>query len=680
MATVAGTYTPDVSAAAADPLVGRLIDGRYLVRERVARGGMATVYAALDRRLDRQVAVKVMHAHLADDADFTARFVREARSAARLSHPNVVQVFDQGADGDVVYLTMEFLHGRTLREVLAVEGVLTPREALEVAEPMLDALAAAHRAGIVHRDVKPENVVLTDDGRVKVADFGLARAASASTATAGLLLGTVAYLSPELVARGVADARSDVYAVGVMLYEMLTGSQPFVGDVPIQIAYRHVHEDVPPPSDTVPGLAAALDGLVLAATARDPDERPADAGVLGGLVRSLRAELPADVLDARPAQPAPGVAQPGTTEVVGLLGPHPTRALRTALLPLRRPLDDDPDDPDDPHGGTGDDAYDGHDADPDPAPGGPADHLAALGARRRRRGAAALAAVLVLALAAGVAGWWFTGGPGARVAVAEVAGLAVDDARLVLAGQSLVVQPEERYDDAAAAGRVIGTRPEPGEQVRRDTTVTVLVSKGPRFVDVPTLVGATAGQARSRLAAAGLVAGPPDRAYDDDVPAGRVLRSSPGAGFRARSGSTVALTLSRGPAPVLVADVRGLLRGDAVRRLTRAGLEVDASARAYDPGASPVPAGSVLSQSTPPGVRVPRGSTVRLVISRGPPLVAVPDLVGRQVDAAQGVLRGLGLAVRRDEVLGGFFGTVRAQRPAARTLVPRGSTVTITVV
>src|ERR687884_2013985 len=251
--------------AGLDPLIGRLVDGRYAVEARIARGGMATVYLALDRRLHREVALKVMHAHLGDDPQFTARLIREARAAARLSHPGVVAVFDQGEDDGLLYLAMEYLQGRTLRMVLGELGVLTPGEALDVVEPVLDALAAAHAAGIVHRDVKPENVLLTDDGRVKVADFGLARAASAGTTTSGVLMGTAAYLAPELIARGVAGARADVYAVGIMLFEMLTGRLPFSGDVPLRVAYRHVHEEVPPPSAVVGQLPEPLDVLVTTA-------------------------------------------------------------------------------------------------------------------------------------------------------------------------------------------------------------------------------------------------------------------------------------------------------------------------------------------------------------------------------------------------------------------------------
>jgi eukaryotic-like serine/threonine-protein kinase len=389
-------------AAGQDPLVGRIVDGRYAVTARIARGGMATVYLALDRRLDREVALKVMHGHLADDPQFTARFIREARSAARLSHPGVVAVFDQGEDEGLLYLAMEYLRGRTLREVLGELGVLTPGEALDVLEPALEALAAAHAAGIVHRDVKPENVILTDDGRVKVADFGLARAASALTSTSGVLMGTAAYMAPELIADGVADARSDVYAVGVLLFEMVTGRQPFSGDVPLRVAYRHVHEDVPPPSAVVPRLPEPLDVLVTAATARNPDGRPANAGALLSLERSARARIPAAAMAARPSPPRPSASTPhpsgAVTATQMLTAFEPTRPLPA---PARRPRQGVParqvraapheDDETDPLG-------------PD------IDDLAVWSRRRRQRGVVAL--VALVGGAAALAAWAWSLGSG----------------------------------------------------------------------------------------------------------------------------------------------------------------------------------------------------------------------------------------------------------------------------
>ena len=284
-------------AGVSDPMVGRLLDGRYRISGRIARGGMATVYEAMDLRLDRTVAVKVMHPGLGDDDEFASRFVSEARSAARLSHPNVVAVYDQGDDDGSVFLAMEFVPGHTLRDTIGKEAPMSPSRALALLEPVVSALAAAHRAGLVHRDVKPENVLIADDGRVKVADFGLAKAVSATTqhTATGVLIGTVSYIAPELVVEGRSDARADVYAVGVILYELLTGSKPHQGETPIQVAYKHVHEDVPAPSRAAPGIPDYVDALVARATARDREQRPADAGVLLQHLRRVTQALNAGV-------------------------------------------------------------------------------------------------------------------------------------------------------------------------------------------------------------------------------------------------------------------------------------------------------------------------------------------------------------------------------------------------
>src|SRR5580700_1770793 len=276
----------------ADPLAGRLLDGRYAVTARIAQGGMATVYLALDTRLDRQVALKVMHAELARDEEFVRRFIGEAKSVARLSHQNVVAVFDQGSDGPFLYLAMEYVPGRTLKEMLRERARFTPAAALDIMAGVLDGLAAAHASGIVHRDVKPENVLLTADGRIKVADFGLARAQSAAAHTrAGLLIGTVSYVPPEQVTGGSMGPGGDVYSAGVMLFELLTGRLPFTGDTPLSVAYQHVNSGVPAPSALVPGIPAAVDQLVLAATSRDPARRPADAGEFLRAVRQVREGL-----------------------------------------------------------------------------------------------------------------------------------------------------------------------------------------------------------------------------------------------------------------------------------------------------------------------------------------------------------------------------------------------------
>jgi eukaryotic-like serine/threonine-protein kinase len=276
----------------ADPLTGRLLDGRYAVTARIAHGGMATVYRATDTRLDREVALKVMHAELARDEEFVRRFIGEAKSVARLSHQNVVGVFDQGSDGSFLYLAMEYVHGRTLKQVLRDSGRFSPATALEIMTGVLDGLAAAHASGIVHRDIKPENVLVTADGRVKVADFGLARAQSAAGHTrAGLLIGTVSYVPPEQVTGGTTGPGGDVYSAGVMLFELLTGRLPFTGDTPLSVAYQHVNTDIPAPSTLVPGIPPAVDQLVLTATSRDPARRPADAGEFLRAVRRVREDL-----------------------------------------------------------------------------------------------------------------------------------------------------------------------------------------------------------------------------------------------------------------------------------------------------------------------------------------------------------------------------------------------------
>ncbi len=301
-----------MESAPADVLVGRMLDRRYHVRSRIAHGGMATVYLATDTRLDREVALKVMHADLARDADFVGRFIGEAKSVARLSHPNIVGVYDQGGDGQYLYLAMEYVPGRTLRALMRERGWLPWQEALAVIDPVLAGLAAAHQAGIVHRDVKPENVLITGDGRVKVVDFGLARASAAVGNTrAGMIIGSVAYIAPEQVTGAPSDARSDVYAAGIVLFEMLTGRQPFSGETPLAVAYAHVNSDVPAVSTLVGGIPPGVDQLVRAATSRDPQQRPADASVFLRVTRALRGmpEPAESVTGAWAVPPAPRPAR-----------------------------------------------------------------------------------------------------------------------------------------------------------------------------------------------------------------------------------------------------------------------------------------------------------------------------------------------------------------------------------
>ena len=675
---------------AADPLIGRVLDGRYRVGSRVARGGMATVYEAVDLRLDRVCALKVMHAGLGDDDDFAGRFVREARSAARLSHPNVVAVFDQGDDDGTLFLAMEYIPGHTLRDMIRKEAPMPAAKALALIDPVLSALAAAHQAGMIHRDVKPENVLLADDGRVKVADFGLARAVSAETqhtATGGVLIGTVSYLSPELVADGRADARSDVYAAGVVLYEMLTGRKPHEGESPIQVAYKHVHEDVPPPSREVPGIPAYVDALVARATARDRDLRPADARVLLHQVRRVRAALDHGVLDdpdltddltptvpvqrlardpedidyhdeqVRPVVSAAQVAVAGRTDADAAVIDAATDD--TDVIGLRkstRPA------PPSTRGPTSQPT-------PQPAPQ-PAPRQ-----RRSRRGPVLLVLVLLLAVAAGVGGWWF--GAGRYVTTPGVLNLTprAAEAKVEAAGLTFTVGGRD-YSETVPTGRVMSTDPSGGDNITRDGTVTATLSRGPERHKVPVLRGMSLDAAQAAIQDAHLAYGDAKYVYDDKVAKDVVLRSDPAIGTSLRRDAAVDVVVSKGPPPVKVPDVTGDNADDAVRTLKKLHLKADISRENSDS----VDRGDVISQSPDSG-KLRRGQTVDLVVSKGPVLVEVPEVQRLSAGSATAKLEAAGFAVtvvKTQYYIG--LGLVVRQDPGAGSRAPKGSTITIAVV
>ncbi len=646
------TYTRAVSSSG-DALIGRTLDGRYGVRSRIAEGGMATVYLAVDERLEREVALKVLRAHLAHDDTFVSRFRREARSAAALSHPNVVAVYDQGEDDGHMFLAMEYVPGQTLREVLTEEGPLSPRAALDVLEPLLLALAAAHDKGLIHRDVKPENVIISEHGTVKVADFGLARAVSSQTVTSstGMLLGTVAYLSPEQVERGVADARSDVYAAGLVLFEMLTGSKAFTGDTAIHVAWQHVHEGVPAPSSRVDGLPPVLDDLVAAATSRDPDERPADAREFLELVRRTRESLGPEALDARPAGAAAlaaaAVPTAATTAlpVGGAAGsdvasrPHTdTRAMERPPAPLEGVVV---------AGRGGDDS----------------------GLRRWWPAIAAAAAVLALT------GWFFFLGPGSTVLVPAVAGQPRDTALAALEQADLGSEVREAFSEDVESGTVISVDPDAGSEVRKGSGVVVVVSKGPERYEVPDVVGSTRAEATARLEDANLALGKVTEKFDENVPEGQVVSSKPKAGSAQKPGTKVALVVSKGRQPIDVPDYTGKDATEAAKALADLGLTVDAT---QQENSDSVPKGRVISQD-PTGGTLYRGDQVTLVVSKGPVMVDVPNVVGKTLREARTILEDAGFAVKVEKALGGLFQTVRFQDPEDGR-APKGSTVTLTIV
>jgi serine/threonine-protein kinase len=651
-----------VAATLTDPLLGHLVDGRYEVLSRIARGGMATVYLAIDRRLDREVALKVMHPHLAEGTtgtEFIARFRREARAAARLTHPGLVGVLDQGVDGETSYLAMEYVEGTNLRHRLA-DGPMAVGDALRVVEAILEALAVAHRTGLVHRDIKPENVLIALDERIKVADFGLARAVTEVTATAtGTVLGTVAYLAPELVARGASDARTDVYAVGILLYEMLTGAQPFTGDTPIQIAYQHVNSDIPAPSGAVAWLPMEVDELIGALAARDPSDRPADAAAALQLVRRTRAALD-DGLLARRAAPLPPPAAPETEDSDDAPGdPDATESIafpseqdedhefhRTIALPIGSGLMSAP-----------------------PAP------TTAVEPTHRRRRWVWLTAAIALVAVLGVGGWWFmTSGPGAyRPVPAGLVGVERAAAETILAEADLGVAVAESFHPEVALGLVISTSPGEGESVRKDGTVELVVSKGPDLRLVPPdLLGKPVADVTAALVGASFEVAEPVGAYDDHVAAGNVLTMSVESGASVPVGTEVALTVSEGPAPITVPSVVNTERQAAIVTLEAQGLVVTVT----EDYSETIATGLVAAQSLEPDSDAHRMDAITITVSLGMPLIPVPNVVNKDVDEARAALEAAGFVVAADRTWP-WDRMVVEQDPVADTPYPKGSTVTI---
>ncbi|MFF1766142.1 Stk1 family PASTA domain-containing Ser/Thr kinase [Streptomyces sp. NPDC058249] len=642
-----------------DPLVGHVLDGRYRVDARIAVGGMATVYRALDTRLDRVLALKVMHPALAADGSFVERFIREAKSVARLAHPNVVQVFDQGTDGSYVYLAMEYIAGCTLRDVLRDRGALQPRAALDILEPVLAALGAAHRAGFVHRDMKPENVLIGDDGRVKVADFGLVRAVDTVTNTTGAVLGTVSYLAPEQIEHGTADTRVDVYACGVVLYEMLTGAKPHSGDSPAQVLYQHLNADVPAPSAAVPGLPYALDELVATATARNPEVRPHDAVALLGLVLEARAGLTTEQLDAVP----PGALATG----------HDNGEDRTSVIPrslsMQRPLpvNDDYED-----GNAGLDRTSRFERTSQFASGPAAPSRRAA---RPRRGMLLVVAAVVLVLGLGAGVWYINSGQ--FTTVPPILTKTKTEAKDRLASAGLEVgQIKHAYSDTVKRGTVISTDPKIGARIRDHDSVTLTISDGPETVKVPDLKGFALFKARDVLKGDGLAAGMVTRQFSEDVPKDFVISTDPVAGTERHAGSAIALVVSKG-SPVEVPDVTGASVDDAKAELQDSGLKVKISSEQVT---SEFDKGEVAKQSPGGGREVAAGDTVTLTISKGPEMVQVPDVVGDTVDDAKQKLEAAGFKVSEDRGLLGLFGDhVKSQSVDGGQTAPKGSTITIEI-
>ncbi len=688
-----------------DHQFGRLLDNRYRIGVRIARGGMASVYEAVDTRLDRTVAVKIMRPGLGDatthdDESFARRFVQEAKAAARLSHPNVVAVFDQGRDpvDDTVYLVMEYVPGHTLRDTIVKDAPMSPERALAIIDPVLSALGAAHRAGLIHRDVKPENVLIADDGRIKVADFGLAKAVSADTqhtATNGVLIGTVSYLAPELVVEQRADARADVYAAGVILFELLTGTKPHTGETPIAVAYRHVHHDVPAPSSVRPGIPAYVDALVARATIRDASLRPSDASVLLHHVRRVAQTLhdgvrddPELVADLLPSGRSTSGVEAGPREsdttpepvsslwdgMPDLLG-EPTSVIPDDLPPPTRPVQRQP-------------------APQRPAPQLPAPRLTrpvpptpvpppqqAVATPRRRGKRLAVALVLVLLAAAiGTTAWWV--GWGRYTTAPGVIGLEVTAAQKKIEAAGLNAKVgREAYSESVDKGIVMSTDPGPGGRILPDGEVVLVVSLGPERYDLPDLTNMTVDEATAALDKVRFVPGQVQEKWSETVETGRVIATVPAFGAPEATGlpvgTSVTLVVSKGKKPIKVRSWVGKDIDKVKAKLTKKGLKAKVTDEIYS---DTVAKGRIISQSPDTGTLF-KDDTVEFVVSKGPELFAVPAVRFLSTDDAAAKLEALGFVVKKEHApiyIGGS--TAWDTDPKAGTKLPKGSTVILYVV
>jgi len=685
-------------------LTGELIDGRYQLQRLIASGGMASIYVAMDVRLDRKVAVKIMHPHLASDEEFVNRFIREAKATAALSHPNIVSIQDQGWNENgspAVFIVMEYIDGFTLREMLGERGTLPPLEVLQYMVPVTSALAEAHRLGIIHRDIKPENILLSKDGRIKIADFGLARGASLGstmTVESSVVLGSVSYLSPEQVQRGISDARSDIYSLGIVLFELLTGKKPYDGETPIQIAYMHVNERIPAPSTLKATIPASLDSVIVKATSPNPDQRYSDASELLQALRDVQIELDPSKrqltleldLPPKPMKTPKSSGQSGKERfakgfITGLSNSEekPARkiinilsgenSLRTSGVQRKN------------DSSSLTKADQGTQATQKVPRMESSMGMKATGARettaqlkrrtsRRVKRNRAIAALMVVAL--GGFGWYHFAGPGSQITVPSVVGMSEQEAQSALTPLFLKERvATQEYSEDVPKGKIISSDPAGGGHLNKNGLVLLTISKGAERIAVPSLVGLSVDAATAALTNLHLKVGSSTQSYDGTVPVGFISATDPVAGASVRPNSIVNLVISKGVQQLPLTSYVGKSADQASSELTSAGFSVNSSF-GYSDTVAP---GYVISQSPDGTTPAPAGTVVNLVVSQGPEKVYIPNIYSLTELQARTALENLQLTVVVKRLGTKKVKTVVNVSPKVGSQVNRGSAVTITV-
>jgi eukaryotic-like serine/threonine-protein kinase len=624
---------------------GTLIDGRYRILSRVGSGGMADVFCAEDQQLGRRVALKLLHRRFSEDPGFVERFRREAQAAAGLQHPNVVSVYDRGDYEGIYYIAMEYLPGRSLKQVIREEAPIEPVRAIDITLQILKAARFAHRHGVIHRDLKPHNVIVDDAGHVKVTDFGIARAGASDMTETGSIMGTAQYLSPEQAQGHAVSASSDVYSVAVVLYELLTGRVPFDAESAVSIALKHVSEAPTAPTSVNPRIPPELEQIVLWGLNKNPADRPKDADQFIAALEAARASILAGGTGQRTA----AMAAVGAVAV-----PVDAAALAPAAAAAAMP----------PFLG-------------DPAPAATEPPFGPPPERGRQSPWPWLALLLAVLLLGGGAAAYLLTRP-TKAVLPPVVGVPLNTARTILQNRGFSSINVLNVSDAKPAQTVIGESPVGGTKVDTSSLVTLTVSSGPASVNVPSLLGNTVGQAKQLLAQAGLKAGQIQHQSSSTVPNGEVLETSPAAGQPVPGGSKVTLVVSSGPAKVTVPAVSGESEAQAKSDLHAAGFEVSVTNQT----SSSAQAGNVISQSPSGNTQAVPGTTVTIVVAKAPTTASVPDVKGQTASAAQAALQAAGFKVVRQSKKVNHpdrNGLVVSQSPGGSTTAKKGSTVTITV-